>query len=32
MYIVQIVYLPFELECDKNENKQKEAGIGPFFK
>ena len=29
--IVQIVYLSFELECEKNENKQKEAGIGPFF-
>ena len=25
-------YLSFELECEKNENKQKEAGIGPFFK
>ena len=32
IYIVQIVYLSFELECEKNENKQKEAGIGPFFK
>ena len=31
IYIVQIVYLSFELECEKNENKQKEAGIGPFF-
>ena len=26
------LYLSFELECEKNENKQKEAGIGPFFK
>ena len=25
IYIVQIVYLSFELECQKNENKQKEA-------
>ena len=25
IYIVQIVYLLFELECEKNENKQKEA-------
>ena len=32
IYIVQIVYLSFELECEKNENKQKEAGIGPFLK
>ena len=32
IYIVQIVYLSFELECEKNKNKQKEAGIGPFFK
>ena len=32
IYIVQIVYLPFELECEKNENKQKEGGIGPFLK
>ena len=32
IYIVQIVYLSFELDCEKNENKQKEAGIGPFFK
>ena len=31
IYIVQIEYLSFELECEKNENKQKEAGIGPFF-
>ena len=31
IYIVQIVYLSFELECEKNENKRKEAGIGPFF-
>ena len=30
--IVQIVYLSFELEYEKNENKQKEARIGPFFK
>ena len=26
----QIVYLSFELECEKNESKQKEAWIGPF--
>ena len=32
IYIVQIVYLSFELECEKNENKQKEAWIGPFLK
>ena len=32
IYIVQIVYLSFELECEKNENKQKEARIGSFFK
>ena len=31
IYIVQIVYLSFELECEKNENKQKVAGISPFF-
>ena len=31
IYLVQIVYLSFELLCEKNENKQKEAGIGPFF-
>ena len=30
--IVQIVYLSFELEIKKNENKQKEAEIGSFFK
>ena len=24
-------YLSFELGCEKNENKQKEAGIGPSF-
>ena len=29
--LFQIVYLSFELECDKNKNKQKDAGIGPFF-
>ena len=28
----QIIYLSFELGCEKNENKQKEAGIGPFKK
>ena len=28
IYIVQIVNLSFELECEKNENKQKEARIG----
>ena len=32
IYIVQIVYFSFELECESNENKQKEAGIGPFLK
>ena len=32
IYIVQIVYSSFELECEKNENLQKEAGIGRFFK
>ena len=26
------LYLSFELECEKNENKQKEAGIGPLKK
>ena len=26
------MYLSFELECEKNENKRKEAGIGPFKK
>ena len=31
-YIAQIVCLSFELECEKNENKQKEAGNGPFKK
>ena len=31
IYIVQIVNLSFELECEKNENIQKEAGIGPFL-
>ena len=30
IYIVQIVYLSFELECEKNKNEQKEVGIGPF--
>ena len=32
IYIVQIVYLSFELECEKNENEQKVVEIGPFFK
>ena len=32
IYIVQIVYLSFGLEWEKNENKQKKAGIGPFKK
>ena len=32
IYIVQIVYLSFELEREKKENKQKEAGIGSFLK
>ena len=27
---VQIIYLSFDLECEKNKNKQKEAGIGRF--
>ena len=27
IYNVQIVYLSFELECEKKENKQKEAGL-----
>ena len=27
MYIFQIIFLSFNLECEKNENKQKEAGI-----
>ena len=31
IYIVQIVNLLSELECEVNENKQKEAGIGPIF-
>ena len=31
IYIVQIVSFLFELECEMNENKQKEAGIGPFL-
>ena len=25
------LYLSFELECERDENKQKEAGIGPFL-
>ena len=29
---VQIVNLSFELECENNENKQKEEGIGTFLK
>ena len=32
IYIVQIAYLSFELECEMMENKQKEAEIGPFKK
>ena len=32
IYIVQTVYLSIEFKCEKNENKQKEAGIGPFFR
>ena len=31
-YIVQIVHLSFELECERNEYKQKDTGIGPFLK
>ena len=30
IYIVEMVYLSLEMECEKNENKQKEAEIGPF--
>ena len=30
IYKVQIVYLSLELECEKNENKQKEAGMANF--
>ena len=31
-FSIYIVNLSFELECEENENKQKEAvGIGPFF-
>ena len=29
---VRIVYLSLELECDKNENKQKDAGLAHFYK
>ena len=32
IYSVQIVNLSFELESEKYEIKQKEAGLGPFFK
>ena len=32
IYIFQIEYLSLELECEKNENNQKEAGIDPFLK
>ena len=28
--MVQIMHVSFGLECEKNENEQKEAGIGPF--
>ena len=31
IYILSL-YLSFELECEKNENEQKEARIGPFKK
>ena len=31
IYIAQTVYLSIEFEYEKNENKQKEAGIGPFL-
>ena len=32
IYIVQIVYLPFEFECENNENKQKRGRDWPIFK
>ena len=32
IYIVQIVHLSFELDCENDETKQKEAGIGLFKK
>ena len=32
IYKVEIIYLSFELECEKNENKQKEFGIGLVLK
>ena len=32
IYIVQIVYLLFELECEMNKNKQKRLGLQHFFK
>ena len=32
IYKVQIVYLSLESECEKNENKQKEANNCPFLK
>ena len=32
IYIDQILYLSFGLGCETNENKQKEVGIGLFFK
>ena len=30
--LVQIMYLSFELECEKNKSNQKEARIDPFLK
>ena len=32
IYIVQIVYLSFELECEKNKNKQKRPGLAHLKK
>ena len=31
IHLFQNIYLPFELECEKNENRQKGAGINPFL-
>ena len=31
IYIVQIIYLSLEWDCEKNKNKEKVAGIGQFF-
>ena len=32
LFSILKVYLSLELECEMKENKQKEAGIGPFLK